>query len=119
MPANIPNDEILQAGAAIKLAAGIALRSSRMDRSRGLIDLGHEQPIFSGPKRLEAFDRRHISIRWLIGVALTGLSGMALIGSALYLGFDQQSNFAQSPEIAAAARRDSGGEEGVNPGKGD
>jgi murein DD-endopeptidase MepM/ murein hydrolase activator NlpD len=90
-----------------------------MDRSRALIDLGHEQPIFSGPKRLEAFDRRHLSIRWLIGVALTGLSGMALIGSALYLGFDQQSNFAQSPEIAAAARRDAGGEEGINPGKGD
>jgi murein DD-endopeptidase MepM/ murein hydrolase activator NlpD len=101
------------------LAHGIALGSPRTDRSRALIDLGHEQPIFSGPRRLEAFDHRHISIRWLIGVALSGLSGIVLIGSALYLGFDQQSNFAQEPEIAAAARRDNAGDEGVNPGKGD
>ncbi len=86
---------------------------------RALVDLGHEQPIFTGPKRLEAFDRRHISIRWLIGVALTGLSGMTLIGSALYLGFDQQSNFAQAPEMAVAPRSESAGEEAVNPGKGD
>jgi len=101
------------------LSAGTALGTARIDRSRAWIDLGHEQPIFTGLSRADAFDRRHISVRWLIGVALTGISGMMLVGSALYLGFDQQSNFAQAPEIAAAARRDNVGEPGVNPGKGD
>ena len=68
---------------------------------------------------MEKFDPRHISVRWLVGVALTGLSGAVLIGSALYLGFDQQSNFAQQPEIAAATRREATEDQGVNPGKGD
>ena len=44
---------------------------------------------------------------------------MALIGSALYLGFDRQSNFAEAPEIAAPPRHEGAEETSVNPGKGD
>jgi murein DD-endopeptidase MepM/ murein hydrolase activator NlpD len=60
-----------------------------------------------------------VSYRWLFGAVLTGLCGVALIGSALYLGLDSQSNFAQAPEIAAPPRREAAQEQGVNPGKGD
>jgi hypothetical protein len=55
----------------------------------------------------------------MAGVALTGLCGLALIGSALYLGLDGQSNFAQAPELAAAARKDASQRESVSSGKGD
>ena len=101
------------------MAAQTALALRRIDRSRAFIDLGREQPIDSGFRRLEAADRRHISLRWLIGVVMTGLCGVALIGSALYLGLDRQSNFAEEPEIAVPPRHEGAQEAAVNPGKGD
>jgi murein DD-endopeptidase MepM/ murein hydrolase activator NlpD len=101
------------------LAAQTAVALRRIDRSRAIIDLGQEQPIDSGARRLEAQDRRHISLRWLIGEVLTGICGVALIGSALYLGLDRQSNFAEAPEIAVPPRHEGAQETGVNPGKGD
>jgi murein DD-endopeptidase MepM/ murein hydrolase activator NlpD len=60
-----------------------------------------------------------VSLQWLIGAVLAGSCGAALIGSALYLGLDRQSNFAQAPEIAVAPRHDGNQETGMNPGKGD
>jgi murein DD-endopeptidase MepM/ murein hydrolase activator NlpD len=101
------------------LAAQTAVALRRVDRSRAIIDLGQEQPIDSGLRRLEAPDRRHISFRWLIGEVLTGVCGVALIGSALYLGLDRQSNFAEAPEIAIPPHHEGAQETGVNPGKGD
>ncbi|MGO8833186.1 MAG: M23 family metallopeptidase [Roseiarcus sp.] len=101
------------------MAAQTALAPRRVDRSRPFIDLGREQPIEAGFRRLEAADRRHISLRWLIGVVTTGLCGVALIGSALYLGLDRQSNFAEEPEIALPPRHEGAPEAAVNPGKGD
>jgi murein DD-endopeptidase MepM/ murein hydrolase activator NlpD len=71
-----------------------------------------------GP-RVEGRERRRVPLRWMAGVALTGLCGLALIGSALYLGLDGQSNFAQAPELAAAARKDASQRESVSSGKGD
>ena len=50
---------------------------------------------------------------------MTGVCGVALIGSALYLGLDRQSNFAEEPEIAAPPRHEGEQEAAVNPGKGD
>jgi murein DD-endopeptidase MepM/ murein hydrolase activator NlpD len=58
-------------------------------------------------------------LRWLIGVVTTGVCGVALIGSALYLGLDRQSNFAEAPEIAVPPRHEGAPEAAVNPGKGD
>jgi murein DD-endopeptidase MepM/ murein hydrolase activator NlpD len=92
----------------------------RVDRTRAFIDLGREQPIDAGVRRLQTVEhRRGIPYRWLFGAVLTGLCGVALIGSALYLGLDSQSNFAQAPEIAAPSRRESAQEQGVSAGKGD
>jgi murein DD-endopeptidase MepM/ murein hydrolase activator NlpD len=101
------------------LAAQTAIAMRRLDRSHAFIDLGREQPIDSGVRRLQAQDRRAVSFRWLFGAVLTGLCGVALIGSALYLGLDSQSNFAEAPEIAAPPRHEGAQEEGMNPGKGD
>jgi len=101
------------------LAATIALAQRRAGPSRAVVDLGREQPIEAGERRPDHHERRNISFRWLSGAVLTGFCGIALVGSALYLDLDRQSNFAQAPEIAAPARPTSEAEQGVNPGKGD
>ncbi len=90
-----------------------------VERSRSSVELGHEPPIELGGSRIEGQDRRRLSPRWLAGVALAGLCGLALIGSALYLDLDRQSTFAEAPEFAAATHREGEQFEGVNPGKGD
>ena len=102
-----------------RLAAPLAIAPRRSGSSRALIDLGQEQPIEAGERRLDHHERRNFSSRWLIGAVLTGLCGVSLIGSALYLDLDRQSNFAEAPELAAPPRHEGAQETGVNPGKSD
>ncbi|HYA72329.1 MAG TPA: M23 family metallopeptidase, partial [Roseiarcus sp.] len=101
------------------LAARFARSPTQVERSRFSVELGHEPPMEIGGSRIEGGERRRISLRWLAGVALAGLCGLALIGSALYLDLDRQSTFAQAPEFAAATHKEGEQTEGVNPGKGD
>jgi murein DD-endopeptidase MepM/ murein hydrolase activator NlpD len=98
-------------------AARLARVAGPTDRLRSIVELGHEPPIQIGEPRIDGRERRRISLRWLAGVALSGLSGLALIGAALYLDLDRQSNFAEAPELANLVRHDEA--EGVNPSKGD
>jgi hypothetical protein len=98
-------------------AARIARAAGPTERLRSIVELGHEPPIEIGEPRIDGRERRRISLRWFAGVALSGLSGLALIGAALYLDLDRQSNFAEAPELANLARHDEA--EGVNPSKGD
>jgi murein DD-endopeptidase MepM/ murein hydrolase activator NlpD len=101
----------------------LAARPSRppttAERTRFAVELGHEPAIEIGDSRTEARERRHIPLRWLAGVALAGLCGLSLIGTALYLDLDRQSTFAQAPEFAVSTHRETAAEQGVNPGKGD
>ena len=101
------------------LAARFAHSTRRADRPRVTVELGHEPPIQLEGPRTEPRERRGVPLRWLFGVALTGLCGVALIGSALYLDLDRQSTFAEPPEFAAPPRKDSAQAESVSPGKGD
>lgn len=101
------------------LAARLARIPTQVDRTRFGVELGHEPPIEVDGARIAGRERRHIPVRWLAGVALAGLCGLALIGAALYLGLDRQSTFAEAPEFAAASHREVASEEGVSPGKGD
>ena len=98
-------------------AARIARAAGPTERLRSIVELGHEPPIEIGEPRIDGRERRRISLRWLAGVALSGLSGLALIGAALYLDLDRQSNFAEAPELANLVRHEEA--EGVNPSKGD
>jgi len=103
----------------ITTAARLTPAPRKAERGRAGVELGHEPPIeIDGPRR-DSREGRRIPWRWMLGVALTGLSGAALIGSALYLALDRQSNFAEAPEFASAPRRDAPEAQGVNPGKGD
>jgi murein DD-endopeptidase MepM/ murein hydrolase activator NlpD len=91
----------------------------RLESSRVAIDLGNEPPIELGGPRNEGQDSRRTPLRWLAGSALTGLCGLALIGSTLYLDLNQQSIFATAPEFAAPPHRDTTETSSVNAGKGD
>ena len=101
-------------------AAAFARLAPRVDRALLNLELGVEPPIRLGHERLDRSERRRASLRWLAGAALTGLSGVALIGAALYFDLDSQYDFAEAPEFATAppSIADSQGE-GVNPAKGD
>ena len=101
------------------LNARIPYAAKRLETGRTIVDLGHEPAIeLSGPRR-DGVEGRRTPLRWLLGSALTGLSGLALIGSTLYLDLDRQSNFAEAPEFAAPAHRDSAEVLAVSQGKGD
>ncbi len=92
---------------------------SRGDRATVSFELGVEPPIRLGDERIDRNERRRASLRWLAGAALTGLSGVTLIGAALYFDLDSQYNFAEAPELASAPTSSDTQEEGVSPGKGD
>ena len=83
------------------------------------LELGVEPPIRLGDERVDRGERRRASLRWLAGAALTGLSGVALIGAALYFDLDSQYDFAEAPELATAGVPSDLQEEGVSAGKGD
>ena len=81
-------------------------------------DIGDEPAIEADGRRHSANDRRRVSIRWLSGTVLTGLSGAMLIGAAAYTALDQQTRFAEAPTRAQIARKDDESQT-VNPKKGD
>jgi murein DD-endopeptidase MepM/ murein hydrolase activator NlpD len=84
-----------------------------------LPELGDEPAIEADGRRHSADDRRRVSIRWLMGTVLTGLSGALLISAAAYTALDQQTHFAEAPTRAQIARKDDRDSQTVNPKKGD
>jgi murein DD-endopeptidase MepM/ murein hydrolase activator NlpD len=89
------------------------------DRASLGLELGVEPPIRMGEARLDPSERRRATLSWLVGAALTALSGVTLIGAALYFDLDGQYDFAEALEFVSAARMTNPQEEGVSPGKGD
>jgi murein DD-endopeptidase MepM/ murein hydrolase activator NlpD len=69
------------------------------------IDLGDEPPLFADGRNSAMVDRRRVSVRWFVGTVLTGLSGAALMGGAVYAALDREAHFAAIPERVEAALR--------------
>jgi murein DD-endopeptidase MepM/ murein hydrolase activator NlpD len=69
------------------------------------IDLGDEPPLFADGRNSAMVDRRRVSVRWFVGTVLTGLSGAALMGGAVYAALDREANFAAVPERVEAVLR--------------
>jgi murein DD-endopeptidase MepM/ murein hydrolase activator NlpD len=94
-------------------------RLAPMSAGVGWIDIGDQPAIEADGGRYSTLDRRRVSIRWLSGAVLTGLSGAMLISSAAYTALDHQSRFAEAPTRAQTSRRDEKDSQVVNPKKGD
>ena len=102
-----------------RLTAAPTPAEIRYDRQWGGVDLGHEPPIEADGASHTEDDRRRVSLRWLTGTVLTGLSGAALIGASIYIAMNRQARVAEPPALAVVKIRDSGGDAGINPRKGD
>ena len=95
---------------------GIRLQPARFGAG---IEFGVEPAIEAGGGRHASFDRRKVSLRWFIGTLLTGLSGGALIGAAIYAALGHQTYFAEAPAPSLSQRKEITLDYGVNPHKGD
>ena len=93
--------------------------SSAEQRQHGFqsVVLGVEPPIETLTRHRLPYDPRHISIRWLAAVVLTGVAGSGLIGVTIHAALNGRSSLAQTPEFATKSRRDAGG--GERPTRGD
>ncbi|MGZ3329759.1 MAG: hypothetical protein ACXU85_21625, partial [Xanthobacteraceae bacterium] len=70
------------------------------------IDLGNEPPLLvEGRTTTGLVDRRRVSVQWFSGTILTGLCGAALMGGAVYVALDGETNFAALPERVEAVLR--------------
>ncbi|WP_099867936.1 M23 family metallopeptidase [Pararhizobium haloflavum] len=77
--------------------------------------LGNEPPLLADGRR--APDRREISLRWLTGTFLTGITSCALMGIALFAAVDGREQLALPGEAVAASDPGSGtGPKGVAKG---
>jgi murein DD-endopeptidase MepM/ murein hydrolase activator NlpD len=86
---------------------------------RANLEFGADPAIEADGARHASLDRRRVSLRWLSGTLLTGFSGAALFGSAIYAALGHQTNFAEAPSPALSQRKEINLDFGVNPHKGD
>ena len=90
-----------------------------IDAGSARIELGNEPPIEVDGQKHTAQEHRQVSLRWLAGTVLTGLTGAGLIGAAVYAAFDKRWTNAAAPQAALAVHRDGAPGETVNQRKGD
>jgi murein DD-endopeptidase MepM/ murein hydrolase activator NlpD len=88
-----------------------------LGRAPRAVELGHEPAIEADGARHSSFDRKRVSLRWFAGTILTGLSGGALIGAAIYASLGNQSFVAEPPSLAS--RKEIALDFGVNQHKAD
>ena len=83
-------------GTAIWTTLGGALNTDRgYDET---VDLGNEPPLSVDGGSGDPIDRRRVSAQWFSGTILTGLSGAALMGGAVFASLDGETHFATLPD---------------------
>ncbi|QKV20293.1 M23 family metallopeptidase [Oricola thermophila] len=65
------------------------------------IEIGNEPPLVGGGRK-RAPDRREVSLRWLGGTTLTGLTSTLLMGAALFAALDGRELLATPAEVATS-----------------
>ena len=75
---------------------------------------GAEPPLDLLGAEATRIDRRDVNLRWLCASALTGLTGAALIGTALHVSLTGETSFAAIPERVTVISRPQPGEGGTN-----
>ncbi len=78
------------------------------------IEIGHE-PALGDLGGTAEVDRRGVNLRWLAASVLTGITGAALIGGAIYVSLQGETTFAELPETVTVTvqRRAPGPEKGA------
>lgn len=82
------------------------------DVDPAIAELGNEPPLSADAGRKGPPDRREVSLRWLAGTFLTGLTSSVLMGMALFAALDGREKIATPPEVA-----DTTGEAGAGSGQ--
>jgi murein DD-endopeptidase MepM/ murein hydrolase activator NlpD len=81
------------------------------------VDPGNEPPLEVGRRQTGVVSRRSLNLRWVFASILTGLTGGALLGSAIYIASDGKLIFAEPAERAPSGR--AGADAGTVARKGD
>lgn len=76
----------------------------------GTIDLGHEPPLLVSDEPEAAPIHRTVSVRWLAGAILTGLTSVFLMGGALMAALDNPNHFASLPDGIGVETDENGGD---------
>ena len=84
-------------------ARGRAQHRSRLEHET--VDLGNEPPLSVDGGTGDPIDRRRVSAQWFSGTILTGLSGAALMGGAVFASLDGETNFAALPDRIGSVMR--------------
>ncbi|HXW72284.1 MAG TPA: M23 family metallopeptidase [Methylocella sp.] len=82
-------------------------------------DFGLDPAINPSRRRNSHLDRRKISLRWLTGTLLTGLSGGVLMGAAIYAALGHRAYFTENPALLPSQRKEITLDFGVNAHKAD
>ena len=90
----------------------------RSERDYAGVELGLEPPIAGSGRQQAPFDRRQVSLRWLCGTLLVGVSGAAMIGAAIYAALDRQAAVIQTAEYVVG-NPDAPADPGAGPRKAD
>jgi murein DD-endopeptidase MepM/ murein hydrolase activator NlpD len=93
-------------------------RFASADRRAYGIELGHE-PALDASGGAADVDRRGVNLRWLGASILTGITGAALIGGAIYVAFQGETTFAELPEKAGIGTSRPTGDDKAVARKGD
>ncbi|MCI0735682.1 MAG: M23 family metallopeptidase [Beijerinckiaceae bacterium] len=86
---------------------------------RGGSEFGLDPAIEASDPRSSSFDRRRVSLRWLSGTLLTGISGAVLIGAAIYAALGHHTYLAEAPAPALSQRKEINLDFGISPRKSD
>ncbi len=85
-------------------SASVPIRGFFADRGGSPSDIGNEPPLHASGGTGEV-DRRAVNLRWLGASILTGVTGAALIGGAIYVALQGETPFAELPDTVAVAPR--------------
>ena len=79
----------------------LMVASHSADHASPDIEIGNEPPMLDGDRK-SAPDRREVSLRWLSGTALTGLTSTILMSAALFAALDGRELLAVPAEVATS-----------------
>lgn len=71
---------------------------------RPAVDLGIMAPIEIDGQRHSASDHHRVSLRWLVGTVLTGLTGALLVGLSIFAELGHRNLLVKGPQYALTAR---------------